>query len=231
VRVEPSATLMPGVVLDATRGPVVIGAGAIVRPNAVISGPAYVGPGSTVLDNAQLWGGVALGPVCKVGGEVNGTIFQGHANKAHEGFLGDSWLGEWVNLGAGTVTSNLLNTYGEITTVSADGLRRRTGLRFLGAIIGDHAKTAIGTRLMTGTMVGTGAMIALSKPPPTAVPSFAWLTESRTLVYRLSRFLEVAETVMARRSRSLGDAERARLRALHEAESSRFIVPPIDFQI
>ena len=120
-----------------------------------------------MIDNAIIKPNTVIGPQCKVGGEVGATIFQGSANKAHEGHLGDSWVGKWVNLGAATVNSNLLNTYDEVTMrLDADDSRHRTGRQFMGALIGDHVKTAIGTRLMTGTVLGTGAMIATSTPPP-----------------------------------------------------------------
>jgi hypothetical protein len=142
--------------------------------------------------------------MCKVGGEIGSTVFQGYANKSHEGHLGDSWVGKWVNLGAGTTNSNLLNTYGEVTVrLAPDGPRHRTGMTFLGAMLGDHVKTAIGTRLMTGSIVGTGAMIATSTPPPTTVPPFAWLTDEGRRTYRLEKFLDVARTVMGRRERRM----------------------------
>jgi len=168
VCVAPTVTIFPGVVIDSSAGPVVIDEDATLRSNCAVCGPAYIGKRSTILDGAAIRPNTAIGPVCKVNGEVSGTIFQGHANKAHDGFVGDSWVGEWANLGAGTITSNLLNTYGEIVAQAApDARRQKTGLTFLGSIIGDHVKTAIGTRLMTGTVIGTGAMIAVSARAPT----------------------------------------------------------------
>ncbi|MCA9298475.1 MAG: hypothetical protein KDA28_05380, partial [Phycisphaerales bacterium] len=113
IRIHTEATVYPGVVLVAEDGPIVIERGATVRPGAIILGPAYVGRKSVVLEHA-LVGNTALGPWCKVGGEVKGCVFQGYSNKAHLGHLGDSWIGEWVNFGAGTTNSNLLNTYGSI---------------------------------------------------------------------------------------------------------------------
>ncbi len=232
IRIAPDARVHRGVVLDAESGPIVLDAGATVRPNAVITGPAYVGPGSTVLECSVIRPGTVLGPLCKVGGEVSGTIFQGYANKAHDGFVGDTYVGEWANLGAGTITSNLLNTYGEVRAAVPHGAaRERTGLTFFGSIVGDHVKTAIGTRLMTGTVLGTGAMIATSGPPPSVVENFAWMTEGRSLLYRLSKFLEVCETVMSRRGVSLGEAQRERMRVLHEAVTSGLVAPPVDYQI
>lgn len=201
VFVHASAKVSPGVVLDAEGGPIVIDENATVRPGSIIVGPAYLGRGSSVLERGLIKAHTAIGPVCKVTGEVGGTIFQGYANKGHDGHLGDSWVGEWANFGAGTTNSNLLNTYGEVTaTVPAPGAsRERTGLQYLGCIVGDHTKFAICTRIMTGSVFGTGCMVATTAAPASSVPAFSWLTDERTQPYRFSKFLEVAKTVMARR--------------------------------
>ena len=232
IGIAESARISPGVVLDAEKGPIVIDENGVVRPNAIIIGPAYVGKNTTVLDGAVIRGGTAIGPVCKVNGEVSNTIFQGCANKAHDGFIGDSFVGAWVNLGAGTITSNLLNTYSEISACpSADEDREKTGLTFFGSVIGDHAKTAIGTRLTTGSMVGTGAMIALGGSAPACVGNFAWLAEGRSQLYRLSRFLHVCEIVMSRRGVSLSEPQRVRLTSLHDAVTRTLVAAPGDYQI
>jgi len=213
--IDPTARIMPQAILDAEHGPIVIDAFALVRPGATIIGPAYIGPHSQVLDRAIIKANTSIGPWCKVNGEVGGTIFQGYANKGHDGHLGDSWVGQWVNLGAGTTNSNLLNTYGEvIVRQRVGGSNRRTGMQFLGAIIGDHVKTAIGTRLMTGSVIGTGAMIASTAPPPSCVAPFTWLTDEGARPYRIDKFIEVARTVMARRKVELSGAMELRLRAL-----------------
>ena len=218
IRIDPSATIAPTVVLDATRGPIVIDDGAIVRPGAILIGPAFVGPHSTILDHALIKANTAIGPHCKIAGEVGGTIIQGYSNKAHDGHLGDAWLGEWVNLGAGTVNSNLLNTYGEVAAAATPrSSRERTGLTFFGGVLGDYVKTAIGTRLMTGSIIGTGAMLASTAPPPTAVERFAWITDAGATRYTLDRFLDAAERMMSRRDLTLTGALRARLAALHGA--------------
>ncbi len=220
--IDPSARVMPGVILDAEHGPVVIDAFALVRPGATIIGPAYIGPHSQVLDRAIVKANTSIGPWCKVNGEVGATIFQGYTNKAHDGHLGDSWLGEWVNLGAGTTNSNLLNTYGEVfVRQRVGGSNRRTGMQFLGSIIGDHAKFAIGTRLMTGSVIGAGAMIASSTPPPTCVAPFTWLTDDGSRPYRIDKFIEVARTVMDRRRIELTGAMELRLRALFSEATAK----------
>jgi UDP-N-acetylglucosamine diphosphorylase/glucosamine-1-phosphate N-acetyltransferase len=223
VIIDPTASVAPTVVIDAQAGPVVIDAEATIRPGAIICGPAYVGMGATILDHALIKANTAIGPSCKIAGEVGGTIFQAFSNKAHDGHLGDSWIGEWVNLGAGTTNSNLLNTYSEVSMRAAPNEPRlRTGLTFLGAIIGDHAKTAIATRIMTGSVFGTGAMVASTAAPPTFVHPFSWLTDADGAQwYRFEKFIQVAERVMQRRDIELSDAQRERLRALHLAAAPR----------
>ena len=158
--------------------------------------------------------------MCKVGGEVGGTIFQGYSNKAHDGHLGDSWVGKWVNFGAGTANSNLLNTYGRVKMrLEPHGPAHCTGLRFVGTFVGDHVKFAINTRIMTGTVVGTGAMIATTAPPPAVVRRFAWLTDSGEQVYRFEEFIKTATTMMARRDKEPSEPYLHALRALSERKN------------
>ncbi|MHC4414712.1 MAG: putative sugar nucleotidyl transferase [Planctomycetota bacterium] len=216
VELHDSATLHPNVVLDAERGPIVVHERAIARPGAVLCGPCSIGRDATIADHALIKPHTVIGPGCRVGGEVGGTIFQGHSNKVHDGHLGDSWVGEWINFGAGTTNSNLLNTYGEVNMrLEVDGPRHRTGQVFLGAVVGDHVKFAINTRIMTGAVVGTGAMIATTAPPPTTVRRFAWLTDRGEQVFRFEKFLETAGAVMARRQKAPSEAYVAALRELH----------------
>ena len=218
VFIDPTATLGPCCVIDASKGPVVVCARAVVRPLAVLVGPCIVCDGSIVTEHARLKASTVIGPRCRVGGEIGGTIFQGSSNKAHDGHLGDSFVGEWVNIGAGSDNSNLLNTYGEvIVRLEADSGLVRTGRQFWGSVIGDHAKLAIGTRLMTGTTIGTGAMIALSRPPATLVPRFAWLTDGADVPksFRFDKFMETARAMMSRRGEAPSPEIEARLRELH----------------
>jgi UDP-N-acetylglucosamine diphosphorylase / glucose-1-phosphate thymidylyltransferase / UDP-N-acetylgalactosamine diphosphorylase / glucosamine-1-phosphate N-acetyltransferase / galactosamine-1-phosphate N-acetyltransferase len=218
VTIMRGARVYPGAILDCEHGPIFIDRSAIVRPGAILIGPCYVGVASGVLERATIRPNTAIGPSCKVGGEVGGTIFQGFSNKAHDGYLGDSFVGEWVNLGAGTTGSNLLNTYGEIIArATAAGKNERTGEQFLGSIIGDHVKTAICTRLMTGSILHTGGMFATTAPVVGTTRPFAWATDERTQSYRLDKFLEVARAMMARRKVEPTDAYVARLAALHAA--------------
>lgn len=217
IAIHPSAEVAPTAVLNAEAGPIVIDENAVVRPLAVITGPAYIGPGSTVVEHAHIKPHTAIGPVCKVGGEVGGTIFQGYANKGHAGHLGDSWVGEWVNLGADTTNSNLLNTYTEVLArATPDAKMEKTGHVFLGATIGDHVKTAIGTKIMTGAIIGTGAMHAAAEAVSGTVPAYAWTTDAGVKSYRLGKFVEVAMTVMQRRGVTQTQAYSRRLTILHE---------------
>ncbi len=220
LRVMPSARILPGVVFDLEHGPIYVAEHATIRPGAILTGPCYVGPYSTVLDRAVIRSNTAIGPHCKVAGEVGGTIFQGFANKAHDGYLGDSWVGEWVNLGAGTTNSNLLNTYGEIITRALPegtpgSKNERTGEQFLGAIIGDHVKTAICTRIMTGSVLHTGSMFATTAPISGCVARFTWATDAGRHPYRVDKFLDVMKAAMARRKVTPTDAYLRRIAALH----------------
>ncbi len=216
VEVHESARLSPNTVLDAERGPIVVHDRAIIRPGAVICGPCSIGPESVVVDHALIKPNTVIGPVCKIGGEVGGVIFQGFSNKAHDGHLGDSWVGEWVNFGAGTTNSNLLNTYGEVVMrLEPGGRLHRTGLTFLGAVVGDHVKFAINTRIMTGSVVGTGAMIATTAAPPATVGRFAWLTDRTSQTYRLARVIDTVTRMMDRRNQVPSDAYIDALKALY----------------
>jgi UDP-N-acetylglucosamine diphosphorylase / glucose-1-phosphate thymidylyltransferase / UDP-N-acetylgalactosamine diphosphorylase / glucosamine-1-phosphate N-acetyltransferase / galactosamine-1-phosphate N-acetyltransferase len=220
--VASTAKIYPTALFDLEHGPVIIDEHATIRPGAQLIGPCYVGRHSTVLERATIRPHTSIGPWCKVNGETGGTIFQGYANKSHDGYVGDSYLGEWVNLGAGTTTSNLLNTYGEvIAKASATTGNERTGLQFLGSVIGDHTKTAICTRLMTGCVIHTGAMIATTAAASGCVAPFAWCTDAGARSFRLDKFLEIMQTAMGRRRVTPGPAYAARIAAMHAAIASR----------
>lgn len=219
VLVADNTTIYPASIFDTTLGPIAIHAGATVRPGCTIIGPVSIGPGSTVLDRALIKPNTAIGPVCKVAGEVGGTIMQGYSNKGHDGHLGDAWLGEWVNLGAGTTNSNLLNTYGEITAVAQPHAHReKTGETFFGCVLGDHVKAAINTRIMTGAIVHTGTMWAATAPIAGCIDRFTWATDAGMKPYRTDRFLEVMRASMARRNIEPTDAYCARIAALAALE-------------
>ncbi len=214
IDVHPSATIRPGVVFDASQGAIRIEEGAVVHPNAVLIGPCWIGRDSHVCEHALIRSNTSIGPVCKVSGEVGGTVFQAFSNKSHAGHLGDSVIGEWVNFGAGTSNSNLLNTYGDVILSDLNGKRHNTKRQYVGCFIGDHVKFAIETRIMTGTIVGTGAMIASTTPVPAPTHRFAWITDTSERTYQIEKFLKVARTVMQRRSQDLSEETEQVLRNL-----------------
>jgi UDP-N-acetylglucosamine diphosphorylase/glucosamine-1-phosphate N-acetyltransferase len=210
------AAVEPGVVFDVRNGAVVIEEGAEVRSGTRLEGPVYVGGGTRVLGGFIR--GSVFGPECRVRGEIASTVFLGYGNKAHDGFVGHSVVGHWVNLGAGTTTSNLKNTYGPVR-LEVGGARIETGRSNLGTLFGDHAKTAIGTLLATGTVVGAGANVFGAPTPPKHVPAFAWGCAGE----RVSEegFLTVARRVLARREVAWSDARQDSLRRTYARSVTR----------
>ncbi len=206
IRISQRTRVHPTAIIDATNGPVFISHDVTIGAYAVIEGPSYIGPGSTINAHTWLHGANAIGPVCKVGGELDGCVFQGYSNKQHAGFLGHSFVGNWVNIGAGACNSDLKNTYGSIS-VSRAGEAIDTGQMFFGAIIGDHAKIGINASIPTGAIIGMAAVIATTKILPKWVDSFAWFTESAFTNGDPNRLLDVATRVMARRDIDMTDEE------------------------
>ena len=190
------AAVEPGVVFDTRNGPVVLEGGVEVRSGTRLEGPLWVG------SNTRLVGGAirnsAIGPWSVVHGEMSATVMMGYANKSHYGFVGHSILGRWVNLGAGTTTSNLKSTYGPVR-LHVNGVDLETGHLFLGSLIGDHAKTAIGMMLDTGSVIGTGASIFDSVRAPKYVAPFAWGGSTSERMTQ-QKFLDIAERVLPRRN-------------------------------
>jgi UDP-N-acetylglucosamine diphosphorylase/glucosamine-1-phosphate N-acetyltransferase len=201
----------PGVVYDVREGPVVLDEGVEVRFGTRLEGPLWAGRGTRLLGGHIR--ASAIGPRCNVHGEVSTTVFAGYANKSHDGFIGHSVLGHWVNLGAGTITSNLKNTYGEIR-VEAGGARIPTGRTNLGTLFADHAKTAIGTMLPTGAIVSAGANLFGGAAVPRFVRPFAWGSGGDALLDEAG-FLRVAERVMPRRDVAFTPERRASLAAMY----------------
>ncbi len=231
--IDPTAKVDPMVVVDTTNGPVVIDAEATVAAFSRLEGPCYVGPGTHVL-GAKVRAGTSIGPCCRVGGEVEASIILGHTNKYHEGFLGHAYVGEWVNLGAGTHNSDLRNDYGPVT-VTVAGKRVDTGRTKVGCLLGDHTKTGLGTLLNTGTSAGIFAnLLPCGGLLPRYVPSFCTVWNGAVAEKDDSgKLLATARKVMQRRGRELTEAQAAlyqrvrsmtlleRQRALREAEQHR----------
>jgi UDP-N-acetylglucosamine diphosphorylase / glucose-1-phosphate thymidylyltransferase / UDP-N-acetylgalactosamine diphosphorylase / glucosamine-1-phosphate N-acetyltransferase / galactosamine-1-phosphate N-acetyltransferase len=209
---ENGASVEPMVFFDTSAGPVLVREGASVHAFSRIIGPAVIGRKSSVVGGRVA--AVSIGEVCKVSGEMSNTIMLGHSNKGHDGFVGHSYMGRWVNLGAGTTTSNLKNTYGAVPLWTPDGIRD-TGQQFLGTMFGDHAKTGIGTQLNTGTVLGAGANVFGGEMPPKYVPPFSWGDREPYGEFEVEKFLKVAERMMARRHVTIGDGCREQLRKAH----------------
>lgn len=219
VWVDRGATLAPGCVLDASRGPIMIGANASIGANAVLTGPCWIGPWSRVRPLTHVREGTSIGTGCTIGGEVAHSIFLDYSNKGHEGYVGHSYVGKWVNLGSGTTTSNLKNTYGQIRARAGDR-EADTGRQFLGAAIGDHAKTGIVTRLMAGTYLGFASMLASSRIAPKLVPSYTFLTDEKSEPYELTKAMEVARRVFARRDRAFDATDEQLMRYVADVAPS-----------
>lgn len=196
-----NVTIKPGVVLDATNGPVIIEDNAFIYPNSVIMGPVYIGASAVIKSGATIYENVTICKACKVGGEVVQSILMPFSNKQHSGFLGEAYLGSWVNLGADTNTSDLKNNYSKIK-VSLNGTEVNTGLQFLGPMIGDHTKTAIGTTINTGTVVGFACNLFGSGFPDKYIPSFTWIGSKANQTYDLGKAIETAKIVLARRKQN-----------------------------
>ncbi len=183
-----------GAVIDARHGPVYIGRGTIIRPLTYLKGP------------------LSIGPLCRIGGEVGESIFHGYTNKQHYGFIGHAYVGEWVNLGAGTTNSDLKNNYGTVK-VQIDGKLVDSQEQFVGCFIGDHAKTGIGALINTGTLIGVGANVMGGKPTPKIVPDFYWDEKTK---YRAEDFIKTAKLMMARRGIAIDQAETDKLRKVYK---------------
>ena len=189
-------------------GPVVIDEGACVRQHACVCGPAYIGRGTVVHPHAFIHGGTSIGPVCKVGGEIDGCVFQGYSNKPHLGFLGHAYVANWVNIGADTNNSNLKNTYSTVS-VPINGQEIDTGLTFFGCVIGDHVKMGIQQAISTGSVLGFAANVAGSRILPPFVRSFTWLTDRGPEEGDAERLARTAARAMERRQVSMTEAEQA----------------------
>lgn len=204
-------------ILNAENGPIYLGHNAQVQEGAVIIGPCSIGDDSTVNVGAKLRGDNTVGPHCKVGGEISNSILFGYSNKGHDGFLGNSVLGEWCNLGADTNTSNLKNNYAPVKVWSyAKQGFVNTGEQFCGLLMGDHAKAGINTMFNTGTVVGVGANVFGAGYPRTFIPGFAWGGAQGFDTFKLPQMLEVAQRVMERRKIALDETEKALLGEVFE---------------
>ncbi|MGE0076862.1 MAG: GlmU family protein [Bacteroidales bacterium] len=196
-------------ILNAETGPIYIGKDAEVMEGSIIRGPFALCEHSALKMGAKVYGPTTIGPHSKVGGEVNNSVIFGYSNKAHDGFLGNSVIGEWCNIGADSNNSNLKNNYAEVKlwNYQKKGFAK-TGLQFCGLIMGDHSKCGINTMFNTGTVIGVSANIFGSGFPRNFVPSFSWGGAAGFSIYQTSKAFETAEIVMSRRDIKLTDIDK-----------------------
>ena len=204
-------------IINASAGPVYIGIDAEIMEGAIIKGPFSLGAHSTVKMGAKIYGDTSIGPHCKVGGEITNSVIFGYSNKGHDGFMGNSVIGEWCNWGADTNNSNLKNNYEQVKLWDHTTHRfRSTGLQFAGLMMADHAKCGINTMFNTGTVVGVGANIFGAGFPRNFLPSFCWGGAQGFETFRFSKFIQTASKVMERRGIALDETEAQILEAVYE---------------
>jgi UDP-N-acetylglucosamine diphosphorylase/glucosamine-1-phosphate N-acetyltransferase len=195
-------------IINTTTGPVYIGKNAEVMEGCIIRGPFALGEEAVLKMGAKVYGATTIGPFCKVGGEISNVLFQSYSNKGHDGFLGNSVIGEWCNLGADTNTSNLKNNYGNVSTYSFEsGSEQKTDIQFMGLFMGDHSKCGINTMFNTASVVGVSSNIFGAGFPSKYIPSFSWGGADGIESYRFDKALESINQMMIRRGRSLSEEE------------------------
>jgi UDP-N-acetylglucosamine diphosphorylase/glucosamine-1-phosphate N-acetyltransferase len=195
--------------LNTTTGPIYIGKQAEVMEGAMVRGGLALCDFAALKMGAKIYGPTTVGPHCKVGGEVGNTIFMGFSNKGHDGYLGNSVIGEWCNLGADTNSSNLKNNYANVKLYNYTSQKQEdSGQQFCGLIMGDHSKVGINTMFNTGTVVGVGCNVFDAGFPPTFVPDFSWGGASGFQEFRLDKMMELAERVMSRRHLELTEIDK-----------------------
>lgn len=225
VHIGKNAVVKPGVVLDAETGPIIIDEETEIMANATIQGPVYIGKKTKVKMGAKIYGGVSIGDICKIGGEVEGTIIHDYSNKQHEGFLGHSYIGSWCNLGADTNNSDLKNNYGHVDVI-VNGEKIDTGLTFVGLIMGDHSKSGINTMFNTGSVVGFSCNVFGPGYLSKYLPSFSWLDSTTGPVeYRLDKAIEVAKRVMERRKITFTEADNRLFESIFSATAKERSFP------
>lgn len=204
-------------VLNASEGPIYIGKDALIMEGSMLRGPIAICNNAVVKMGAKIYSGTTLGPYCKVGGEVNNSVFFGYSNKAHDGYLGHSVIGEWCNLGAGTSNSNLKNTYDEVRLWSyPERTFVPTGQQFCGLIMGDHTKCGINTSFNTGTVVGVNVNVYGPGFQRNFIPSFSWGGTSGFTHYDLNKAFEVARVVYERRNKDFDQIDQDILESIYQ---------------
>jgi UDP-N-acetylglucosamine diphosphorylase/glucosamine-1-phosphate N-acetyltransferase len=214
-----NAVVKPGVVLDASNGPIIIEEDVEIFPNAVIEGPCFIGKGSKIKSCATIYENVTIGNTCKIGGEVEQSVFMPYSNKQHSGFIGHAYIGSWVNLGADTNNSDLKNNYSTVKA-TIGGKEIETGLQFLGLMMGDHSKSAINTMFNTGTVVGFSCNIFGPGFPDKYIPSFSWGGAESMTTYDVNKSMQTAKVVMSRRKVEFTKADEEVFKTVFELTSN-----------
>jgi UDP-N-acetylglucosamine diphosphorylase/glucosamine-1-phosphate N-acetyltransferase len=212
--IEPGAKVEASI-LNTSTGPIYIGKDAEIMEGSVVRGPLAMCEHSALKLGTKVYGASTLGPHCKVGGEINNVVMQAYSNKGHEGFLGNSVIGEWCNLGADTNTSNLKNNYGAVSTYSYETKKEeKTNVQFMGLTMGDHSKCGINTMFNTATVVGVSCNIYGGDFPAKFIPSFSWGGSTSLVPFKFDKAVEYANNMMNRRGLALSDEEVEILRKL-----------------
>lgn len=215
--IEGGAKIEAGAILLGDDGPIHIAKNAIIMAGSILRGHVSVGEKAVIKMAAKLYENTTVGPVCKVGGEVGSSIFHSYSNKAHDGYVGNSIIGQWCNLGADSNTSNLKNNYSTVRFADWESKKLiDSGRQFLGTIMGDHSKTAINTMLNTGTICGVCCNLFSSSFPMKYVPSFRWLADDTTRIYDYEKAIEVIERVMSRRAVPLTKAYIKMMKSIYD---------------
>jgi UDP-N-acetylglucosamine diphosphorylase/glucosamine-1-phosphate N-acetyltransferase len=204
-------------IFNTNDGPIYLGKDSEVMEGSTIRGPFILAEHSTIKMSSKIYGPTSIGPHCKVGGEINNSVILGYSNKAHDGFLGNSVIGEWCNLGADTNCSNLKNNYANVKLYSiAEEKAVDTGLQFCGLIMGDHSRCGINTMFNTGTVAGVGCNIFDGGFPPSFIPNFSWGGSAGFQTYKPDKLFETSIKVFERRGKTFDDTEREILTAVFE---------------
>ena len=210
--IEPGAKVEASI-LNTSTGPIYIGKDAEIMEGSVVRGPLAMCEHSALKLGTKVYGASTLGPHCKVGGEINNVVMQAYSNKGHEGFLGNSVIGEWCNLGADTNTSNLKNNYGVVSTYSYETKKEeKTNVQFMGLTMGDHSKCGINTMFNTATVVGVSCNIYGGDFPAKFIPSFSWGGSAGLVPFKFDKAVEYANNMMNRRGLELSEEEIAILK-------------------
>ncbi len=208
--------LSPYTIFDATNGEIIIEKNVEINSFCCLEGPLFIGKNSEIRPNTQIKGGTTIGPFSKIGGEISQSIFHGNTNKIHYGYIGNSYIGEWVNLGAGTTNSNLKNNYSNII-ISVNNSFVNTNSNKIGCFIGDHTKTAIGTYLNTGTVIDIACnVVSVNNYPPKYLPPFTWFINGKEEKYIFEKFLIMVEIIKQKRGLSVSIAEKEMLKKKYD---------------